>query len=1063
MSKKAEWFYGIRGRRSDAELNRKWRQALGHVGSLRESRRLDLDPGGSALRDQFALERGGRSAKASIVETPYAAASDGFVTEAVEVRATQPGKKIFLKLKPQRGAAGNFDLRSAMVFIYDEKLRQWNLVERSGYSRQGRYLWALVHRPGIYAAIALPSDRKAIRRIVLKRFAYHHIHYGIEAGFYARADDYFRSRRTFRQLVIQQHELSGRREYQEKLRELLAIQHETLALRRDLEARPPNGGMPEWQLLDHFAAFDPTVLRRLRLADTFERLPWLFRLSNRVGRWYPNGPWNVNGRVKALALDPVDASVLYAGAANGGVWKTTNGGEAWRHLWTFEDSMAVGALVLGRPSVRRRLHGPAPATIYAATGEDTPGYGPSYGGVGIYKSTDDGANWVKKSDPWELGDRCTRLQLHPMDPEVVYLASDAGVHKSSDGGDTWETKLDGHISDVVIAHDQPETLYAAVWNDGIYKTTNGGGEWVPITGQVAVFVLFGILEEAFPRGENAGWIKLALGRGGRFGSNLVYAKLGKDGGRTLVSTDGGASWAVVWGSEAVKYDEWTSFVAVHPNNPDRVYLGGLNLQYSTHGWDFHQSDGSHSDHHAIVFDPHNSAVCYTCCDGGVYKSYDYGANWTLASRYLQGTQLMSLGVAQSGTFVVGSATQDEGVIQTDGSLDWSDFDGGNEWGMFVVDPNDSRHIYISPGSGQLRVSSDRGHSYTNPTGGLTDPWPSQGRQTVPASFAHVAVRPGMSNFLIGAARVYDEVKDAHGNVTDSYGPIRRLYYSRDTGQNWWNAHTLPSDGTRVAYAPSHGTRAYAATMDGHFYRNNHGGEAGWYEPAAAANRPPAGVITSINVDHYDADVVYITYGDHNPHLYRSVDGGQNWNAVNGIRADMSLPDIAASALEIDPENSDVLYVGTDIGVFRSNDYGATWYWYNDALGDNDLPKVLVTGLAIHRATNRLFASTMGRGLYYTYTSGIPRLRVLAISHNFRGRRQRGIQYLRVTDGTETYVMTRADVIRRIEAGTNVYTVGADDSRAEVIVMPPDREHPIDYLTTPPDASEANNLLAMPEF
>jgi hypothetical protein len=311
--------------------------------------------------------------------------------------------------------------------------------------------------------------------------------------------------------------------------------------------------------------------------------------------------------------------------------------------------------------------------------------------------------------------------------------------------------------------------------------------------------------------------------------------------------------------------------------------------------------------------------------------------------------------------------------------------------------------------------------------------------------------------------VFEQVKDGAGNVTDTYGPIRRLYYSRDWGQSWWNAHTLFSNPTRVAYAPSDAARAYAGTDNGTFYRNNHGGELGWFEPASAANKPPSGVITCITVDPTNADTVFITYGNVNPHVYRSTDGGAHWVSVSGSRADMTLPDIAASALVVDPENSDVLYVGTDIGVFRSNDWGISWYPYNDAADSDDLPKVIVTGLAHHRATNRLFASTMGRGLYYTYTSGIVSLQVLAVSYLFHRRLHPGIQYLRVTDGSSTWITTRIDVIRRIEAGTDVYTVGANASRAEVVVMQPDRQHPIQYLQTVADNTTADNLMSLPRF
>jgi photosystem II stability/assembly factor-like uncharacterized protein len=383
--------------------------------------------------------------------------------------------------------------------------------------------------------------------------------------------------------------------------------------------------------------------------------------------------------------------------------------------------------------------------------------------------------------------------------------------------------------------------------------------------------------------------------------------------------------------------------------------------------------------------------------------------------------------------------------------------------MFVVDENDSHNVYVSPGDGQLRRSSDGGHSWSNPTQGLTDPWPSQNRQTKPASFAHVAVRPGISNFLVGGATVSDQVKDNAGNVTDSYGPIYRLYYSRDWGQSWWNAHTLPSAPSRVAYAPSDDTRAYAATGDGRFYRNDHGGELGWYTPYSNANKPPAGSITDITVHPYDANTVYITYGNVSPHVYVSTDGGAHWTSASGLLAATALPDIAVSALFVNPENTDMLYAGTDIGVFRSNNGGSTWFFDNDADGDYDLPKVIVTGLGHMPATNQLFASTMGRGLYYTYTSGFLSLRVLEVSYRFHGTMHAGIQYLKVTDGAHQYIYTRADVIRRIEAGTYVYTVGADGSRAEVMVMDPDNVHPIQYLKTNPDATTADNLESLPRF
>lgn len=1056
LSRKARWFVKTRGKQSGAERNRRWRNALAQVKVLRASHIADHDPGGDPIAKTFQLSGGGgRQRKAAVVDNPGAKASDGFATACVRIQIDPAqSKPTVLKLRLSRGAATHLSLATTKMFRWDDRLRRWLLVDHSGYSRSSRCAWALVSRSGVYAAIALPATKRAVRKLAVERFAYYYTQLGVESGITRCAADYFDAK-IFRQLISVDPGLpQSARAASRQAGALKALHRESQGLRRSWRRQLPIGGLPEWHLIEHIAAIRPELLTRIGLVDVVGKFPWIFRLANRVGRWYRNGPFNVNGRVKSLAIHPTDGNVIYAGAADGGVWKSTDAASTWRHLWTFQDSMAAASVAIA-PN--------APDTIYVATGEDTPGSGNSYGGVGVYKSTNAGATWTQKSSAAVLGTRCTRIVVHPSNRNCVYLASETGVHKSIDGGDTWKMVLGGHATDLVMAHDAPETLYAGLWNDGLYKTVNGGNSWTRNTNNVAVFIVIAVFTIPFPTGNDAGWIKLAIGRNGPHGSSFVIAKVGPNGENTYASFDGGTTWGPAGGTEGVDYDEWTSMVAIHPRNASRLYLGGVNLQYSNDGFFFHVANGTHSDHHQIVFDPHNEAICYCCSDGGVYRSTDFGANWVLSSRYLQATQLVSLGVSQVGNFVAGAATQDQGVIQTDGSMDWQDHDGGNEWGMFVVDPNDSRHIYVSPGDGQLRRSTNGGLTWTNPTQGLTDAWPTQESQTKPAAVAHVAVRPGISNFVIAGAVTSDQVKNAAGTVTASYGPINRLLYSRDWGQSWWRAHTISSKVSRVAYAPSNADRAYAGTETGVFYRNNHGGEAGWFEPASTANKPPTGFISDIAVDPTNADTVYLTYTDITPHVYRSTDGGAHWTSVAGVRKDMTLPDIAASALIVDPDNSDVLYVGTDIGVFRSNDWGTSWYPYNDAPDNDDLPKVMVTGLAHHTGTRRLFAATMGRGLYYTYTSGIVSLQVLAVSYLFRGRLHPGIQWLRVTDGSTKFILTRAQLINLIEAGTDAYTIGSDGTRAEVVVMEPDRQHPMLYLQTVADNLSPDNLMSLPRF
>jgi photosystem II stability/assembly factor-like uncharacterized protein len=455
-------------------------------------------------------------------------------------------------------------------------------------------------------------------------------------------------------------------------------------------------------------------------------------------------------------------------------------------------------------------------------------------------------------------------------------------------------------------------------------------------------------------------------------------------------------------------------------------------------------------------------TAFVCCDGGVYRTTDNGSSWHLRSSYLTATQLMSLGVSGTGSFLVGCATQDQGIVQTTGSSVWADHGGGNEWGMYVIDPNDSSHVFISPGGGQLRRSTNGGVSYTNPTSGLTDWWAAQMRNTRAASFAHVAVKPGEGATVVGVATVSDEVRDANDTVVATYSARHRIYRSTDSGATWGAVFTLPHRANRVAFAATDSSRVYVATSQGRVSRSGDSG-ATWTEPAAVADRPPAGSITAITVDPFNRNRLYITYGDTNPHIHRSTDGGATWAACNGTDPSMRLPDIALLAVVVDTENPDVLYVGSDIGVFRSNDRGSTWYWANDSFEEFDLPRVPVTGLGIHPGTHRLYASTMGRGLYYTQATGIVSMRATHVRVAHEYPYPWGILKLRRTDGTQTWTMTRQEVIRRIQAGTEVYTVGPDGRRARVRELQPDRQHPQEYLSTSPDASLSNNLLSLPRF
>jgi hypothetical protein len=835
------------------------------------------------------------------------------------------------------------------IFRLDLRCLIWILVATSGVSLTRDFAWAEVHRPGTYVAIGLPRDPGTLRRIADL--------YSLRPLLHALGDD---ERTAFARRLFEDDHVDdmlarfpddpdlgpvfearkapvgsggGRR----RTRGLQAPAGPQLP--EDFEL--PQTGLPEFDILDDICPpwRGPHQLERpkpLDLVDIFRPGLIFFRPD-----WVSAGPVNFSGRIKSLAVHPSNSNTVYAGAADGGVWKTTNAGASWQAKMVTELSMAIGGLAIAPSN---------PNVIYAATGEDTPGWGPSYPGVGVYRSTDAGQTWTLTTG---VGDRCSKVAVDPWNADVAYVASNWGVYKTVNGGGAWTRVLAGYATDVLVDPFNPTRLFAALWDDGIYVSTDSGTSWnrsglgIPILLKGWAIFWIGRL----PTGTDAGWIKLAMGRNGASGTSFLAAKMGPDSGTIYTTSDGGFSWFALAGShQAASYNEWTNMVAINPNNHDILFAGGVGVERSTNGSTFAAVGGTHSDHQAFDFDRQNPAVCYMATDGGVYRSSDNGANWTLRVTNLTATQFYSVGVSQSGAFIVGGATQDQGILASTGSSTWVDTGAGNEGGIFVVDPNDSHNLYTTPWSNNLRRSRNSGSTWQDIRNGMTQS--VGGVTTPPANVAHIAVRPGTSATLVAVGVI----------ANDTGYRSSRIFRSTNQGDNWTSRATVTGDGTRVAFSDLHDDVCYVTTTDGRVYRSANGGSS-WAEPYAAGAKPSNNALSALAVDRHDEDVLYIgCSGYGGARVLRSLDGGATWTNVSGSGPG-ALPNLPVNCLVLDECDYDKVYLANDIGVFRTTDGGVSWHDFSDGFLFWDVPRIIVTELALRRSTNTLYASTMGRGIF----------------------------------------------------------------------------------------------------
>jgi photosystem II stability/assembly factor-like uncharacterized protein len=684
------------------------------------------------------------------------------------------------------------------------------------------------------------------------------------------------------------------------------------------------------------------------------------------------GPAVTAGRVVGFAVHPTNPDIFFVAVASGGVWKTVNGGTTWAPVFDNEGSYSIGYITLDPKD---------PSTVWVGTGENNSQRSVGYGD-GVYKSLDGGKSW-KRMKEMQKSEHVGKILLDPRDSNTVYVAAqgplwapggDRGLYKTTDGGATWTKVLNisdnTGVTDVILDPRHPDVLIAAsyqrrrhVWTliDGgpesaVHKSTDGGKTWRKLAG-------------GLPGGE-LGRIGLAVAPSN---PDVVYAVVeaaDKKGG-IFRSADRGETW-----ERRNDFDQQAQYYAhlvVDPKNENRVYVMNVLIRVSDDGGKTLRPLGErskHVDNHTIWIDPRNTNHYRVGCDGGIYESRDRGATWQFHAN-LPVTQFYDIAVSDDGPWYhVYGGTQDNftlgGPAKTKSvhglmNQDWFVVQGGDGF-QCRVDPKDANTVYGEAQYGVL-VRFDR---RTGQALGI-QPQPGPGEM----------LRWNWDSPLVISPHSHTRV----------YFAANKVFRSDDRGETWkaisgdlsrqldrdklavmgkiWPADTVAKhlstsfygNCTALCESPLKEGLLYAGTDDGLVQVKE--GDADWRKIDKFPGVPERSYVARLLPSQHAEQTVYAAFdnhkmGDFKPYLLRSPDAGKSWTSIAG-----DLPERGSVlAIAEDPKDANLLFAGTEFGLYVTLDGGKKWQRLKGGL-----PTVAVRDLAIQKGENDLVVGTFGRGIY----------------------------------------------------------------------------------------------------
>lgn len=682
------------------------------------------------------------------------------------------------------------------------------------------------------------------------------------------------------------------------------------------------------------------------------------------------GPATMGGRIDDFAVLESNPAVYFVGTAAGGLWKTTNNGTTWEALFDDQETVSIGDIAIGNDDA---------SVVWVGTGENNNRQSGSWGD-GIYRSGDGGQTW--KHMGLKETRHIARIVVDPVDQDVVYVAAlgrlwgpnkERGVYKTTDGGVTWQAVLqvdeNTGATELVMDPKNNKILYAATYqrrrtqwgfNGGgpgsaIWKSTDAGRSWTKLT-------------KGIPTGE--------LGRVGldvyRKDPNVLYARIEHRSETGLYrSDDAGASWTMV--SRMNPRPMYFSQVRIDPNDDHRIYVLGVELHMSDDGGrTFVGNTVPHSDHHAMWINPANSNHVLTGCDGGINVSYDRGAKWDFIDNIDIG-QFYHASYDMDTPYRVYGGLQDNAswygpsAVRADigiGNFDWLNIGGGDGF-VALADPRDSRTLFTESQGGNMvrvdRLTQERKNIKPVPPRGEA---PYRWNWDTPMLMSPHDPKV----FYVAANRVFKSTD--HGDNWQVISPDLTARIDRDTlmimGVRGRDITIARNDGVSVygtllsfVESPRRAGLYYTGADDGTVHVSRDGG-ANWTNitgrfPGLPRLAPVARIAPSAHED----GTVYVVFDNHHfddnkPYVYVSTDFGGSFRAITG-----GIPDgQAVRTITEDPKNGNVLYVGTEFGLFVSINKGAQW-----SRVKANLPTVPIAEITIHPRENDMILATHGRSIW----------------------------------------------------------------------------------------------------